>query len=88
MCVSGSERSVAGVTAMDNVMYCVGGFDGSSHLKDASMYDPRIDKWMGIANMSQPRYYRKISYVFFKIYSLKYRNLFCLLFFFTVIVSV
>ena len=53
--VSDSERSVAGVAAMDNVMYCVGGFDGSSHLKDACMYDPRIDKWMGIAEMSHPR---------------------------------
>ncbi len=59
-CASDSERSVAGVTSMDNVLYCVGGFDGSSHLKDACMYDPRIDKWMGIANMSQPRYYAKI----------------------------
>ena len=54
---------MAGVTAMDNVMYCVGGFNGSSHLKDASMYDPRIDKWMAIANMSQPRYGRKIDWV-------------------------
>lgn len=46
---------MAGVTSMDNVMYCCGGFDGTSHLKDACMYDPRMDKWMEIANMSQPR---------------------------------
>lgn len=56
------ERSVAGVTAMDHVLYCVGGFDGSTHLKDASMYDPRVGKWMAIASMSQPRYYRNAEH--------------------------
>ena len=48
-------RSVAGVTSMDNVLYCVGGFDGTSHLSDACMYDPRMAKWMKIASMANSR---------------------------------
>ena len=52
-----NERSVAGVTTMDNVLYFAGGFDGVKHCKDACMYDPRENKWTAIADMNVPRYF-------------------------------
>ena len=55
----GSEMSTtregAGLTNMDGVLYCVGGYDGTSILNGVERFDPRTGQWAQVAPMATRR---------------------------------
>ncbi|XP_050060679.1 ring canal kelch homolog isoform X2 [Aphis gossypii] len=44
-----------GVGVLNNFIYTVGGFNGSTYLKSVECYDPSLDKWYPVAEMSIER---------------------------------
>lgn len=50
-----NRRSTLGVAVLGNCIYAVGGFDGTSGLNTAEMYDPKTKEWRPIASMSTRR---------------------------------
>ncbi|XP_052278134.1 kelch-like ECH-associated protein 1B [Dreissena polymorpha] len=48
-------RNRVGVCAMDNMIYAVGGSQGTVHHNSAERYDPDLDRWQSIANMHNRR---------------------------------
>lgn len=50
-----ARRSTLGVAVLGSCIYAVGGFDGSSGLNTAEMFDPRTQEWKSIASMSTRR---------------------------------
>lgn len=50
-----ARRSTLGVAVLGNCIYAVGGFDGSTGLNTAEMFDPRTQEWRTIASMSTRR---------------------------------
>ncbi|CAH1736901.1 unnamed protein product [Aphis gossypii] len=52
---SKSERRKFGVGVLNNLIYTVGGFNGSTYLKSVECYDPSLDKWYPVAEMSIER---------------------------------
>lgn len=51
----GKPRSVAGVAALDDRLYVIGGFDGHDYLKDVEYYDPRSNTWSTIQPLNRAR---------------------------------
>lgn len=41
--------SISGVCAIDDLIYCIGGFNGQNVIKQCDCYDPSTDKWFSIA---------------------------------------
>lgn len=50
-----ARRSTLGVAVLNGCIYAVGGFDGSSGLSTAEVFDPRTQDWHMIATMSTRR---------------------------------
>lgn len=50
-----ARRSTLGAAVLDNHVYAVGGFDGSTGLNSVECYNPITDEWKSIANMSTRR---------------------------------
>lgn len=50
-----ARRSTLGVAVLNGCIYAVGGFDGSTGLNTAEMYDTQTGKWRSIASMSTRR---------------------------------
>lgn len=50
-----TPRAWPGVTVFDGRIYVLGGFDGSSRLRTAEMYDPETNRWTYINSMITPR---------------------------------
>ena len=50
-----ARRSTLGVAVLNNCIYAVGGFDGSTGLSSAEKYDPTTQEWRMIASMSTRR---------------------------------
>jgi len=46
---------LAGVCSLDQYIYAVGGYDGSSQLSSVERYDVWSDQWTTITPMSCPR---------------------------------
>ena len=46
---------MAGVAALNGMLYIMGGFDGKDYLKDVECYDPQTDTWTNVAPLSQSR---------------------------------
>jgi len=46
---------LAGVCSLDQYIYAVGGYDGSSQLSSVERYDVWSDQWTTITSMSCPR---------------------------------
>lgn len=46
---------MAGVAALDNRLYVIGGFDGHDYLKDVEYYDPRSNTWTAIQPLNRAR---------------------------------
>ncbi|KAE9537959.1 hypothetical protein AGLY_005931 [Aphis glycines] len=50
------SRECLGVGVIDNYLYAVGGYDGTSALKSVEYYDPNINTWTSISEMSIRRF--------------------------------
>ena len=50
-----APREGAGLTNLDGILYCVGGYDGNHVLNSIERYDPRIGQWTGLAPMTSRR---------------------------------
>ncbi|XP_073988784.1 influenza virus NS1A-binding protein homolog [Rhodnius prolixus] len=50
------SRSHTGVCAIDDLIYCIGGFNGQNVIKQCDCYDPSTDKWFSIAPLHTGRY--------------------------------
>lgn len=50
-----ARRSTLGVAVLNGCIYAVGGFDGSTGLNTAEMFDPQTGKWRQIGTMSTRR---------------------------------
>lgn len=50
-----ARRSTLGVAVLNGCIYAVGGFDGSTGLSSAEVFDPRTQDWNMIASMSTRR---------------------------------
>jgi len=48
-------REGAGLVLANDMLYCIGGYDGLSLLNSAERYDPNIDQWAIIAPMTTKR---------------------------------
>ena len=46
-----TRRCRAGVVVLDNLVYCVGGFNGTQRVKTVDYYDPQTDRWSQVAPM-------------------------------------
>jgi len=49
------SRSNAGVCALNGKIYCIGGWNGQSGIKQCDVYDPETDKWTSIASLNTGR---------------------------------
>lgn len=49
------KRGLAGATVLGNLIYVAGGFDGTSRHSCAERYDPRIDEWSLLPDMTSAR---------------------------------
>lgn len=49
-------RSNAGVCELDGYLYCIGGWNGQSGIRQCEIYNPDIDKWTSIAPLKTGRY--------------------------------
>lgn len=47
----------AGVALLNDHIYVVGGFDGTSHLSSVEAYNIRTDSWTTMTSMTTPRCY-------------------------------
>lgn len=50
-----ASREGAGLTNLDGVLYCVGGYDGNRILNSIERLDPRTGRWTSLAPMSTRR---------------------------------
>lgn len=50
-----ARRSTLGVAVLNQCIYAVGGFDGSTGLNSAECYDPKLLEWRLISSMSSRR---------------------------------
>ena len=50
-----TSREGAGLTNLDGVLYCVGGYDGNRILNSIERLDPRTGRWTSLAPMSTRR---------------------------------
>lgn len=48
-------REGAGLVAANDLIYCIGGYDGTNLLSSAECYDPQLDQWSNILPMSTQR---------------------------------
>jgi kelch-like protein 10 len=66
------ERALAyhGVCALDNLIYIVGGYDGTDYLNTVQRYDPLTKNWQDCACMYQSRCYVSVCSQDGKIYAL------------------
>ena len=46
----GTARYGLGLTALNNNLYAVGGYDGSNYLSSSERYDPDTNSWTAIAS--------------------------------------
>ena len=53
----GTRREDLGLTALNNNLYAVGGYDGGNFLNTAERYDPDLNNWTPIASMDTRREY-------------------------------
>ncbi len=54
--ISLSENQVdPGIGVLDGKLYAVGGWDGNNNISDVMVYDPVLDTWSQVSNMSIPR---------------------------------
>jgi hypothetical protein len=49
-----ARRALAAVSMSDGI-YVMGGYDGSSYIKELEKYDHRMKKWVSLAPMNTPR---------------------------------
>ena len=66
-----APREGAGLTNLDGILYCVGGYDGNHVLNSIERYDPRIGQWTGLAPMTSRRSGRFYNYQRTKSYMMK-----------------
>ena len=50
-----TRRAGAGVAELNGFLYVVGGFDDNSPLNSVEKFDPKLNQWTTMANMSCPR---------------------------------
>ncbi|KAK9511199.1 hypothetical protein O3M35_005805 [Rhynocoris fuscipes] len=50
------SRSHTGVCAIDDLIYCIGGYNGQFAIKQCDCYDPSKDQWCNIAPLQTGRY--------------------------------
>ena len=50
-----TSREGAGLTNLDGILYCVGGYDGNRILNSIERFDPRTGHWASLAPMSTRR---------------------------------
>ena len=53
--MAGKPRSVAGVAALDGLLYVIGGFDGNNYLRDVDVYDPQTNSWTPVCPLNDKR---------------------------------
>ena len=58
-----SINCVSGVCSLDQSIYAVGGYDGSSQLSSMERYDVWLDQWTAITPMNCPRSALSVSIV-------------------------
>lgn len=51
-----SPRSSAGLSALENCLYVVGGFNGLRNLNSTECFDTRAGKWMNGSSLQHIRY--------------------------------
>jgi formylglycine-generating enzyme required for sulfatase activity/N-acetylneuraminic acid mutarotase len=44
-----------GIAVLNNKIYCIGGYDGSSYISTVEVYDPATDKWTTLPDMPTAR---------------------------------
>jgi kelch-like protein 10 len=64
-----SPRAYHGVCTLDNLIYVVGGFDGSEHLSTVRCYNPVTQEWQDRACMYHARCYVSVCSLGGKIYA-------------------
>ena len=50
-----TARIGCGVAVVENMLYAIGGFDGTNYLNTVERYDPAKNSWETVAAMSTPR---------------------------------
>jgi len=60
----------AGVCSVDQCIYAVGGYDGSSQLSSVECYDVGSDQWTAVTPMNCPRSALSLSVVNDSIYAI------------------
>ena len=58
---SSSVIAYHGVAVIDNSVYVIGGFDGSSYFAETRRYDVEFDRWSSVANMFTQRCYVAVT---------------------------
>jgi len=61
---------LAGVCSVDQFIYAIGGYDGSSQLSSMERYDVGLDQWTAITSMNCPRSALSVSVVDSSIYAI------------------
>ena len=56
-----SARRYVAVGVINNLLYAVGGYDGTAVLDTVEVYDPRIDQWKTVASMRSRRRHAAIG---------------------------
>ena len=60
----------AGVCSLEQFIYAVGGYDGTSQLSSMERYDVGLDQWTAITSMNCPRSALSVSVVENRIYAI------------------
>lgn len=67
-----ARRSTLGVAVLNGCIYAVGGFDGSTGLNTAEMYDPQTGKWRQIGAMSTRRSSVGVGVLYGQLYAVSF----------------
>jgi N-acetylneuraminic acid mutarotase len=65
-----TSRSGLAIGVINNKIYCIGGYSGSSYLRTNEVYDPLANTWTTTTNMPTARCYLAIGVVNGKIYAI------------------
>ena len=57
----GTKRSCLGVSTLDGLIYCCGGYDGASCLASVERYDPLTGVWTACPAMNTRRRYCRVA---------------------------
>lgn len=67
---AGKPRSVAGVATLSDLLYVIGGFDGTNYLSDVDVYDPLTNCWASVSPLNETRSAASIAVMKGRIFAL------------------